>query len=157
MARNTSMDSHQWDCALDPDIAPLFLSLQWAQQHSMKTLEPHLQHFKLSIAELDVLATLRNAPEPHEMTPTRIQHQIVITSGGLTKVLLQLEARGLVERSQSQEDLRVKPVRLTDSGTAMIEAAMPEMVGATGTWIRGALTATEIKQLSALLQRLVQS
>lgn len=157
MARNTSMDSHQWDCALDPETTPLFLSLQWAQQRSMETLEPHLQHFKLSIAEFDVLATLRNAPAPHEMTPTQIQHQIVITSGGLTKVLLQLETRGLIERLQSKEDLRVKPVRLTLAGQTLIEAAMQEVVGATGTWLRNALTRAEIKQLAALLQRVVQS
>jgi DNA-binding MarR family transcriptional regulator len=149
------MDSHQWDSAMDPEIAPLFLALQWAQQRSMAVMEPLLRRFSLSVAEFDVLASLRNSPAPYEMTPTQIQHEIVITSGGLTKILLQLETRALVERSQLKNDLRIKPVRLTSSGVQTIEAAMAEMIGATGRWIRSALKEDEIKQLSDLLSRLV--
>jgi len=157
MTRNTSMQTHQWDSALAPDISPLFLALQWAHQRSLSAMQPVLEKFRLSAAEFDVLATLRNAPAPHQMTPAEIQYQVVITSGGLTKVMLQLAERGLVDRSQSQDDLRVKPVRLSATGCQTIEEGMQAMLEANGQWIRGALAAEEITQLSQLLRKIVEA
>jgi DNA-binding MarR family transcriptional regulator len=157
MARNTSLKSHQWDSAIDPEIAPLFLSLQWVQAQSMDLMHPLLIKYGLSLAEFDVLATLRNAPAPHAMTPSQIQHEVVITSGGLTKVMLQLEARNLVVRHQSQDDLRVKPVCLTPEGATTIEAAMTEMICVTGAWIRNALDPQQTKLLTSLLRAVLDS
>lgn len=151
----TRLQSHVWDCALDPEISPLFLALQWAQRQSLDGMLPLLRQFGLSHAEFDVLATLRNAPAPHELTPSRIQDEVVITSGGLTKVMAQLEARGLVERSQHGADLRIKPVRLSAQGQACIETAMAAMIESTGRWFRGALDPEEIARLTQLLNKLL--
>ena len=71
MKRNR-MDSHQWDSALDPEVVPLFLHLQWAQARSLQEMRPVLLRHGLSVAEFDVLATLRNAPAPYEMTPSQM-------------------------------------------------------------------------------------
>lgn len=154
MKRNR-MDSHQWDSALDPEVVPLFLHVQWAQARSLQEMRPVLLRHGLSVAEFDVLATLRNAPAPYEMTPSQIQQDMVITSGGLTKLMLQLAGRGLVERPSFEDDRRVKPLRLTAIGRQAVEAAMVEMLAASGQWIRAALTGAEIAQLTQLLDRLV--
>jgi DNA-binding MarR family transcriptional regulator len=151
------MDSHRWDSALDPQVVPLFLALQWAHARSLDSMRPPLVRHGLSLAEFDVLATLRNTPPPHEATPSRIQDAMVITSGGLTKLMRQLEGRGLVRRLQFEDDLRVKPVRLTPKGARLIEAAMAEAVGLTGDWIKRALDATQIELLTALLTKCVQA
>ena len=151
------MDSHRWDSALDPQVVPLFLALQWAHARSLDSMRPPLVRHGLSLAEFDVLATLRNTPPPHEATPSRIQDAMVITSGGLTKLMHQLEGRGLVRRLQFEVDLRVKPVRLTPKGARLIEAAMAEAVGLTGDWIKRALDATQIELLTALLTKCVQA
>lgn len=148
------MDAHQWDSSLDPEAVPLFLALQWAQSRSLDAMKPLLVKHGLSMAEFDVLATLRNARAPHEMTPKEIQDEMVITSGGLTKLMLQLESRDLVKRLQFETDLRIKPVRLTSKGKKVIEKSMAEMVAATGSWIRASLDAGEIKQLTALLGKI---
>lgn len=150
------MDSHQWDSSFDPQTVQLFLQLQWAQAQSLHTMRPMLEKFALSAVEFDVLATLRNAPAPHQMTPSMIQDAVVISSGGLTKVLLQLETRALVTRRQLADDLRIKPVCLTADGAALVEQAMAETVADTGHWLRQRLDAAEIGQLTALLAKLAQ-
>ncbi|SCK25506.1 MarR family winged helix-turn-helix transcriptional regulator [Vogesella sp. LIG4] len=155
MPQQDRMQHHQWDSSLNALTVPLFLRLQWAQGASLGTLTPVLEKFAVSLVEFDVLATLRNSPPPHQMTPSRIQEEVVITSGGLTKVLLQLEARGMVTRRQLQHDLRSKPVCLADSGQALIETAMAEAVANTAQWLHQRLSEAEIGQLSALLGRLV--
>ena len=156
MKRNR-MHSHQWDSALDPEVVPLFLHVQWAQARSLQEMRPVLLRHGLSVAEFDVLATLRNAPAPYEMTPSQIQQDMVITSGGLTKLMLQLAGRGLVERLPFEDDRRVKPLRLTAPGRQTIEAAMGELLETSGRWIRQALTGGEMAQLTALLKRLVEA
>ncbi|MBK7079197.1 MAG: hypothetical protein IPH55_00175 [Betaproteobacteria bacterium] len=54
------MDSHRWDSALDPQVVPLFLALQGAHARSLDSMRPPLVRHGLSLAEFDVLATLRN-------------------------------------------------------------------------------------------------
>lgn len=152
----TRMDSHQWDTAIDPATVPLFLQLHWAQARALAAMQPLLVAHGLSAAEFDVLATLRNAPAPHELTPSAIQAEVVITSGGLTKVMLQLEARELVARTVSADDQRVKPVRLTAKGKRTVEKAMKEVVAATGAWLRESLSAGEIATLTRLLGKLAE-
>ena len=72
----------------------------------------------LTPAEFDLLATLRRSPPPRELTPSEVQSLLFITSGGLTKVMDKLEARGLVARSRHAADQRVRPVKLTAAGSA---------------------------------------
>lgn len=151
---NDRMATHQWDSSVDPETVPLFLALQWAHARSIDSMKPLLVRHGLSLAEFDVLATLRNAPAPHEMTPKEIQDEVVITSGGLTKVMLQLESRELVTRTQIEADLRVKPVRLTAKGRKLIEKAMAELVATTGAWLKESLGSDEISRLTTLLGKL---
>ncbi len=148
------LSTHQWDTSLDPEIVPLFLKLQWAQSQSLHTLKPTLLAHGLSMAEFDVLATLRNAKPPFTMTPKEIQGEVVITSGGLSKVMLRLESRGLVVRLQQEKDLRVKPIQLTSQGKRLIEKAMGQMLNETGAWLRGVLSQNEIQILTELLGRI---
>ncbi len=149
------MSTHQWDTSLDPEIVPLFLNLQWAQARALRTMKPILAAHCMSMAEFDVLATLRNSNQMYEMTPKEIQEEVVITSGGLTKIMLQLESRGLVTRLQPEGDLRVKPLRLTALGKKLIEGAMEQMIKETGAWVRAALGPKEIERLTDLMAKIV--
>lgn len=154
MSPATDPDRHVWDRSLDPQVVSLFLSLQAAQARSLETMRPALARHGLSLAEFDVLATLRNAPPPHELTPSQLGRAVVITSGGLTKVMGHLAARGLVQRRQAAGDARVKPVGLTLAGVAQIEAAMGEVLAATRAWLGVALSEVERERLLGLLVRL---
>ncbi|MDO9008935.1 MAG: MarR family transcriptional regulator [Thiobacillus sp.] len=104
-----------------------------------------------------MLATLRNAPAPHELTPTQLQDSLLITSGGLTKVMLQLETRNLVIRSRHQTDQRVKPIKLTPAGKRLVEKAMRELAATSSAWVRSILEANEISLLTGMLRKLAGS
>ena len=149
------MQTHQWDQSHAPEIVRLFLALQWAQAQSTAGMKPVLAEFGLSTAEFDVLATLRNAPAPYSLLPGEIQKAVVITSGGLTKVLYQLEARQYLRRQKSEHDQRSKPVQLTETGQNLIETAMQRMVSETEHWLKQRLTDQEIRDLWVGLGKLV--
>ncbi|MFE7844245.1 MarR family winged helix-turn-helix transcriptional regulator [Microbacterium sp. NPDC057407] len=79
--------------------------------------------FDLSEGEFDVLATLRRAGEPYERAAGDLADHTLVTTGGLTKRVDRLEARGLVERRVEASDARRRLVRLTPAGRDLIDRA----------------------------------
>ncbi|MGW9587843.1 MarR family winged helix-turn-helix transcriptional regulator [Microbacterium sp. NPDC055455] len=80
--------------------------------------------FGLSEGEFDVLATLRRAGTPYERPAGELADHTLVTTGGLTKRVDRLEARGLVERRTEASDARKRLVRLTPEGRRLIDQAI---------------------------------
>lgn len=79
--------------------------------------------FDLSEGEFDVLATLRRAGAPYERAAGELADHTLVTTGGLTKRVDRLAARGLVERRSEASDARRRLVRLTPAGRDLIDRA----------------------------------
>ncbi|MEU1972879.1 MarR family transcriptional regulator [Microbacterium sp. NPDC019599] len=77
----------------------------------------------LSEGDFDVLATLRRAGAPYERAAGELADHTLVTTGGLTKRVDRLEARGLVERRVEASDARRRVIRLTPAGRALIDEA----------------------------------
>ncbi|MBN4055411.1 MarR family transcriptional regulator [bacterium AH-315-K03] len=101
----------------------------------------------LSAAEFDILSTLRCSKPPYVLTPTELQNSLLLTSGGVTKLLHQLEGRQLVSRCVVEEDKRSKLVCLTGDGKKIIEQTMAQIQKSTYEWLGEALTKRELAQL----------
>ena len=147
---------HEWSESHDPEVMRLAISLHRAQEQAFSRARAIWSRHGLTPAEFDVLATLRNAPPPHELTPSQLQASVIITSGGLTKVMRQLEDKGLVMRPQPCADLRVKPMKLKPAGKRLVEKVMAELAVISGTWMRGVLNADEIGTLTRLLEKMAE-
>lgn len=101
-----------------------------------------LRGISLTPTEFELLSALRAHTPPHRLTPSDLYDAMLISSGGLTKLLKGLEARGLVLRPQSSGDGRSRPVELSDDGQALVERAMaavqaaeaPVMRAMAGAW-----------------------
>lgn len=109
----------------------------------------------LNSTEFEVLATLRSMPPPHRLVPTDLYGAVLISSGGLTKVLHALQARGLVARGEAGTDRRSKPVRLTAKGRKLVERAMADVLSTDQKLIGRGLSASEIGRLTALIRKLL--
>jgi DNA-binding MarR family transcriptional regulator len=91
-------------------------------------LEPVFAAHDLTAGEFDVLAALRRSGPSHRLTPSELSRALIVTSGGLTRRLHALEARGLIDREPDPDDGRSTPVVLTDSGTRLVEAVLTEHI-----------------------------
>jgi DNA-binding MarR family transcriptional regulator len=109
----------------------------------------------LSFMEFEVLITLRGVAPPYEMIPTELYPAILISSGGLTKVLNALQQRGLITRAEGTSDKRSKPVRLTAKGRTLAERVMAEVLDSGERMILGGLSETEIERATRLLHKLL--
>ena len=73
------------------------------------------------------LQTVANAPGTDQRTLAR---SIGLDTSTIAGVIDRLEARGLVLRSASPQDRRVRLLALTDDGRALLKAAVPAMLRA---------------------------
>lgn len=104
----------------------------------------------------DVLATLRRAGPPYQLTPTRLYEELVLTSGAVTHRVDALERAGLVRRLGGQPDRRSTLVGLTANGVAVIDTAMSAHLRREQAMI-AALPAADRRALAALLKKLLVS
>ena len=110
----------------------------------------------LNDGDYGVLAALRRAGAPYELTPTELARHQMMTSGGMTAALDRLERKGLITRAPNPADRRGSLVRLTDEGRARIDEAMSRHVIAERELIAG-LTEQERLQLHRLLAKLLST
>ena len=82
--------------------------------------------------EFDVLAALRRAGEPYELSPGRLLRETLVTSGTMTNRVDRLTGRGLVERLPDPHDRRGVLVRLTAEGKAAVDAVGHRAAGHEG-------------------------
>ncbi len=89
-----------------------------------RRLDATFEQFGLSNWEFDVLATLRRAGAPHQLAPTALFSQLMVTSGTMTHRLQRLEAQGWVTRAPNPADARSMLVQLSPAGLELIERAV---------------------------------
>lgn len=105
--------------------------------------------------EFDVLAALRRAGKPYQLTPGQLLTQTMVTSGTMTNRVDRLEARGLVERAPSPTDRRGVLVGLTPQGRRAVDSAFEALLERERELLVE-LSAGDRKQLIALLRSLMQ-
>jgi DNA-binding MarR family transcriptional regulator len=91
-------------------------------------LAPVFAGHGLTDGEFDVLATLRRAGPPYELSPGALAASTMVTSGAVTKRVDALRAAGLVERRPDPADGRARIVRLTAAGRARVDDVVTEHV-----------------------------
>ncbi|WP_344809693.1 MarR family winged helix-turn-helix transcriptional regulator [Microlunatus ginsengisoli] len=109
---------------------------------------------QLETWEFDVLAALRRAGEPYQLTPGQLVRQTMVTSGTMTNRVDRLAARGLVSRAVHPDDRRGVLVTLTAAGREHVDAALSDLLGAEH-GILGSLTAEQCDDLAGSLRRLL--
>jgi len=104
--------------------------------------------------EFDVLAALRRAGAPYELSPGRLLRETLVTSGTMTNRIDRLSARGLVERYPDPDDRRGVIVRLTPDGKAAVDGAFAALLDAEHALLAD-LPDRDRQRLAALLRTLL--
>jgi DNA-binding MarR family transcriptional regulator len=104
--------------------------------------------------EFDVLAALRRAGPPYELSPGQLTAETLVTSGTMTNRLDRLEGRDLVRRRPDPADGRGVIVRLTDEGRMLVDTALEDLLDRERGLLSG-LDKESVASLTAALRRLV--
>ena len=110
----------------------------------------------LDVPSFDVLAALRRAGAPYQLTPTALMRTALVTSGAITQRLDRLEEKGLITRERSEADGRAVVVTLTEAGRAALDAALPDHLETERRLLAG-LSDDDRDALAGLLRRLLMA
>lgn len=102
----------------------------------------------------DVLAALRRAGAPHQLSPGQLMQETMVTSGTMTNRLDRLEELQLITREQDPDDGRGSLVTLTKSGVRAVDAALEGLLE-NERELLGTLSAKDRELLADLLSKLV--
>jgi len=139
---------------LYPRVRPGIIYLYRARDLLLDDVEEILKPLNMRSSDLDVLAALRTQPKPWQLTPTELYRALLLSSGGLTKILHRLEAAGWIDRPANPADGRSKLVRLTQAGLHQLENALQRVLDHEDQRM-SALSTQEQEELARLLGKLV--
>ncbi|MEY9977598.1 MarR family winged helix-turn-helix transcriptional regulator [Lysinibacillus sp. RC79] len=107
-----------------------------------------LKRFDLTTAQFDVLIQIKTyAP----LTQSQLAEKVIVTQGGMSRMLARLEKEGLIERKQNW---KTKTISLTAKGAQMIDAATPSQLQFQSSLFEEVLTEEEMKTLNTLMSKL---
>ncbi len=104
--------------------------------------------------EFDVLAALRRAGKPYQLSPGQLLRETMVTSGTMTNRIDRLTERGFVERSPAPDDRRGVLVGLTGAGKRAVDGAFETLL-ASERDLLAELSHAERGELAGLLKRLM--
>jgi len=104
--------------------------------------------------EFDVLAALRRAGAPYELSPGQLTAETLVTSGTMTNRIDRLEQRELVRRRPDPADGRGVLVELQDAGRELVDTALADLLDRERTLL-ASLAADDAAALATALRRLV--
>ena len=117
----------QWRQVL-PEIATTRLAvakrLGLVAAHITAASTASLDRLGLDLGEFDVLATLLRQGEPHQLAPTALARDAMVSTSGMTKRLDRLERRGLIQRQPDPDDRRALLIMLSPKGAKLARAAV---------------------------------
>jgi DNA-binding MarR family transcriptional regulator len=93
-------------------------------------LEGLADSYGFTLAEGDLLFTLRRAGAAQRMLPSELSASLLVSSGTMTSRLDRLEARDLIRRIPNPDDRRSVLVELTDPGRKVANKAVTQHVAA---------------------------
>ncbi len=140
----------------DLDLAPVevFSRITRLARHVDRVRRDAFSAFGVEPWEFDVLAALRRAGAPYELSPGRLLKETLVTSGTMTNRVDRLTARGLVERYPDPDDRRGVLVRLTPEGKRAVDGAFAALVDAERELL-GDLSVRDRARLASLLRPLL--
>jgi DNA-binding MarR family transcriptional regulator len=114
-----------------------------------------LRPFNLSIADFDVLNTLRRRNDRHGTNPSDLARSSLITTGAMTARLNRLERAGLIRRAPDPADRRGVRIHLTRAGGIKARQALDAVIAASEAFIEPLSTQEQSTAAGVLRQLLL--
>jgi DNA-binding MarR family transcriptional regulator len=141
-----------------PDLDTSAVEVVARISRAARVLERHTQAFftdhGLQPWEYDMLAALRRAGSPYELSAGTLKTAMLVTPGAMTNRIDRMAARDLVATRTDPADRRSTLVRLTARGQALIDAIVADHSANLHRLLAG-LPATDQQQLATLLHKLL--
>jgi DNA-binding MarR family transcriptional regulator len=149
------LSEHELPGVVDLVVVGIVDRINGLRRRLHRMLDETLSDFGLSDGEWKVLTHLQLDGPPHRKPVGQLAKWGELSSGAMTNRLDRLEQAGLVRRVPDPDDRRGVLVELTEQGRQAWEDSVSAQA-AKESLVAAALSASEKKQLNALLRRLMR-
>ncbi len=142
----------------DLNVAPIAVinRLERLQSYLRAEVATVFERFGLTGPSFAVIATLRRAGKPYQLSQRALMDALQLTGGTISVRIDRLERDGIVERVPDPHDQRGVLVRLTEAGERLFDQIAPRHL-ANEDRLLSALNTQQREQLAALLRILLLS
>lgn len=122
----------------------------------------HIEHLMneqgLLASDFHLLTALRrtSAHPPYQLMPSELCNFMLFSWGGLAKIMKRLEDKDIIVRVNSEQDKRIRMIRLTNKGVKVIEQTAVKLHHYQSQLLTG-FSEKETDQLETLLTKLMNS
>jgi len=128
-------------------------SLFRAQVAIMRSLAEEFPSREISMNEYDVMFNLSRQPE-RSIRLRELNKHVLLTQPSVSRLVDRLASRGYVHKHADPADGRGAIVELTDTGYALFRRVAVDHMGSITTRVGDSLSTDELRQLTALCDRL---
>ena len=142
-----------------PEVrARAFLGLVRAGQHLEQRLDSDLQQrHGLTLRGFEILLHLAVFSEGRSLSLSRLTEQAPLSQSRTSRLVAELEVRGLVTRARSADDSRGVDVTLTDQGLEVFKAAQDSHLQALDRYLFSHLSWQQMTQLATITEFVLQA
>ena len=138
--------------------ARAFLGLLRAGQHLEQRLDADLQqHHGLTLRGFEILLHLAVFSGNRCLRLSRLTDQAPLSQSRTSRLVAELESRGLVTRARSADDARGVDVTLTDRGLEVFKAAQDNHLQALDQYLFSHLSSQQVTQLATITEIILQA
>lgn len=146
--------AHEVDALVDDDRITSFGLLVEAHRRLQRTFDKTLrEQHRMSGVTFEALLRLARSGD-HRMSMSELAGQMVLTSGGVTRLIDRLSEAGYVARLQCPSDRRVQWAQLTDGGRAVLAAALRTHLEDLEAHFASEITSEELPVVNRVMDRL---
>ncbi len=112
-----------------------------------------LAEHNLSLSMLEALMHVTHA-ETGAISVSELAERVRLSPSQVSRIAMDLERRGLIERQRSASDSRSTELAITDSGRAQLQAAAPAYLSTIRAHLFDGLTERDVKQFALIWKRI---
>ena len=112
-----------------------------------------LGEHNLSLSMLEALMHIMHA-QAGAISVSELAERIRLSPSQVSRIAMDLERRGLIERQRSVSDSRSTELAITDAGRAQLQAAAPTYLSTIRAHLFDGLTERDVKQLARIWKRI---
>jgi DNA-binding MarR family transcriptional regulator len=140
---------------LSPTYAAAFVGLTRAGEMLARELDDDLRrHHDLSLRAFEVLLFLAAFAPEGSMTITELTVKAPLSQSRVSRLVADLETRGLVARCASDTDARSAPIAITETGERLFRVAQETHLAGLHDRLFGVLSETEIRQIGRITAKI---
>lgn len=112
-----------------------------------------LAEHNLSLSAFEALMHITHA-ETGQVSISDLAEVVRLSPSQTSRIAIDLERKGLVQRQRSQTDSRSTEVAITDAGRIQLQQAAPTYLSTIRSYLFEGLGARDVKQLARILERI---